>query len=539
MKRISLLFALFCIVLVSSCKKDFEEINKDPNGFTTASDGALFNAMISTLPNGWNEQLYVNNEVIYKETQLASLSFVRWNNYTIGTEEIWKNFYTILPNVRELERRFQTLDTADHGVQNMMAMEKILLACKAFKVTDLFGDIPFSEAGYGFQNVDMLHPKFDTQESIYKSQLNELAWAAAHIDPNADNKDPYISFAKFDKLFFGDLVKWRKFANSLRLRYAMRMVNREPALAGDIIRDIIENFKPTFGVNDFGQLNDDPYTESAALWPYQLGFRNESKGWSFDQSKDLRMGTTMWHLLSENDSSSGGGIYDPRAFYFFETNNNNRWAAYPNVPPVGMQPDGGSPYNYQRDFAYAAKGTDCLYSPVNYYLARDMDYIPDILMSGSEVLFIRAEAYLRGIGVAQDAGQAGIEFFNGIQFSLNFWQHVMDNSKLPLGATFASNIQVPSSVNFISVQNHLNFFTAGQQEQLEEIYEQCWIDMFRQPQEAFALSRRTSLTPHEGVSSTVYRFPIPSSEVSYNETNWLSAIGSSGDNFSVKCWWMN
>lgn len=537
-------YYIHCLLLIgflftSSCKKDFEEINKDPNGFTTASDGSLFNATIATLISGWNEQLYVNVEVLYKETQQASLSQVRWNNYSIGTEEIWSNYYTILPNIRELQKRFSALDTSSKEVKNMMSMLKIVLAYKTFKVTDLFGDIPFSGAGYGFQDASQTHPAFDSQQSIYKFLLNELKWAAGNIDPNAVTKEPFLTFRQFDKLFLGDMEMWRKFANSLQLRYAMRMVNKEPALAGSIIKDIIENAKPTFGVNQFGQLVNAPYSESALLFPYKLGFRNESKGWSFNQSKDVRMGTTMWHQMSSNDSSDGSGIYDPRAYYFFDTNNNGKWIAYPNDPSSGLQPDGGIPYEYQRDVAYSVKGNDCLYSPLNYYLCRDEDYQPDILMTGAEVLFLRAEAYQRGIGVAKDLGMASTSFLDAINFSLSFWDAIMQNSKLPLGASFSSNINVPSNLNFNSVQFHLDYFSANEQGQLNEIYEQCWIDLIREPQEAFALLRRTGLTPREGAPGTVNKFPIPPSEVSYNYTNWLNTFSSSGDNLSTKVWWMN
>lgn len=540
MKKYTSYYLLVLFLLVGvSCKKGFEEMNKNPNGFTSASDGSLFNAAIKSLQSGWAEQLYVNNEVLYKETQQASLGMVRWGNYTIGTEDIWSNYYTMLPNLRELEKRFNEQDTTLPEVKNMMAMEKIVLAYKTFKVTDLFGDIPFSEAGFGFQDVSMIHPKFDSQESIYRSQLKALQWAAENIDPTADTKDPFLTFKKFDNLFFGDLSKWRKFANSLSLRYAMRASNKDRTLSDPIIADIILNNKPTFGVDEFGHLNDDPNSEAALIYPYQLGYRNESKGWSFNQSKDLRMGTTMWHLLASNDSTDGSGIFDPRAFYFFDTNNNNKWVAYPNVPASGMLPDGGIPYEYQRDVAYSIKGSTCLYSPVNYYLARDMDYQPDILMTGAEVLSLRAEAYLLGIGVPKDPGNATSAFLDGIQFSLNFWQHVMTNSKLPLGASFASNITVPPNLSFISVQNNLGFFNGDEAEQLREIYAQCWIDFMRQPQEAFALARRTMNTPREGVTGLqVYSFTIPPSEVSYNQTNWLNNQGASGDNLMQKVWWM-
>lgn len=540
MKKSTLYIAILSFLLVNtSCRKDFAEINQNPNGFTEASDGSLFNTVLASLRSGWNEQLYVNVSVLYKQNQQYALPQVRWNNYTIGTEEIWSNYYTTLPNLRELERRWSAYDSTSHAIQTMLSMEKIVLAYKTFKVTDLFGDIPFSEAGYGYQTTAGLRPSFDSQRSIYLTCLEELAWAAEHIDPSAAGDEPLATFIQFDKLFFGDLAKWRKFANSLRLRHAMRMVNREPVLAGEIISDIISNFRPTFGVNEFGQLNDNPYTETAAIYPYALGYRNESKGWSYNQSKDPRLGSTIWQLLSANDSSDGSGIFDPRAFYFFDTNNDNEWAVYPNTPAPGMLPDGGIPYEYQRDVAYTLKGNDCHYSPVNYHLVRDMDYIPDILMTGAEVLYLRAEAFHRGIGVNKDLGQSSTEFLSGLQYSLNFWSSVMNASKLPYGTPFSADVTVPSSVNFISLQNQLGYFSMSESEQLDMIYAQSWLDMFMQPQQAFSLARRTSRTPNDGTPLSVYRFTIPPSEISYNESNWLSSFSGSSDQLTSKVWWMN
>lgn len=536
-KHFYLFITVLAVTLISSCKKDFDEINKDPNGFTGASDGALFNNIIKSLHFGWDEQLYVNQSVLYKETQQVAIPFIRWSNYSIGTEDIWRNYYSLLPNVRELENRFSALDTSTGEVKNMQSMLIILKAFKTFKVTDLFGDIPYFEAGKGFQNFNLLYPRFDTQQSIYLSLLNDLRWASDNIAVNSTTEEPFLTFKNFDNLFSGDMKQWRKFANSLLLRYSMRMVNKEPALAGSIIKDIIENNKPCFGVNDFGQLvlgNN----EVAMLMPSQLGFRNESKGWAYNQSREIRMGSLMWQYMSKHDSTDGSGIFDPRAYYFFETNNYNKWIAYPNDPPASLQPDGGEPYDYQRDNFYSVKGTNCNYSPVNYYLARDMDNVPDVLISGAEVLFLRAEAYHRGIGVSKDIGMATISFLDAINFSLNFWENTMQKSKLPSGVTFQTNITVPSTVNFFSVQQNIEFFTASEQDQLKEIYRQQWIEFFRQPQEAFALSRRTGLTPHIGPPATINKFPIPPSEVSNNLTNWLNSYAN-GDDLTQKVWWMN
>ncbi len=454
---------------------------------------------------------------------------------------VQENVVQLLYNTNE--KRFATYNGSAPEVRNMKAMEKIILAYKTFKVTDMFGDIPFSEAGYGFQDLTLTHPKFDSQQSIYFTCLDYLKWAADSIDVNATTKEPFLSFKKFDNLFYGDMKKWRKLANSLRLRYAIRMYNSAKTESDSIVKAIIDGNLPCFGINDFGMLVDDPYNESACIWPFQLGYRNESKGWSFNQSKDVRMGTNMWRFLSENDSTSGSGIYDPRAYYFFDTNNDNKWKPFPNYPPTAT-PDGGIPYEYQRDVAYSVKGADCLFSPMNYYLVRDMDYQPDILINGAEVLYLRAEAYMRGIGVAPDEGLAGTAFLDGLQFSLSFWKNVMNNSRLPLGAGFAANVNVPQNLDFISVQNHLVFFTGNSTDKLQEIYTYQWIDFLRQPQEAWSLARRTfnagtPTTPRQGNQLLqVYRLPIPPTEVAYNTANWTTTFGSTGDNLNQKIWWM-
>src|SRR6185295_20016211 len=125
---------------------------------------------------------------------------------------------------------------------------------------------------------------------------------------------------------------------------------------------------------------------------------------SFDQSKDARMGSVTWNLFQKDDTT----IFDPRVYYFFETNAYGKWVPFPNTP-LTATPDGGAPYDYQRDVYYdimGSPGDTCRYSPVNYYLARDMDYQPDILLTGAEMLFIEAEACQRGIGVAQNSGKA-------------------------------------------------------------------------------------------------------------------------------------
>lgn len=533
----ALLSTLFLIVFLSSCKKDFTEINTDPSSFTSASDGSLFNAVISTLQLGWNEQFYINNEILYKQSQSAALTKEGWGNFTLGTEEIWSDYYGSLPEIRELEKRFSAYSESP-GVLNMKAMLKITLAMKTFRVTDLFGDIPFSQAGYGFQNLEYLRPKFDKQRDIYLALLENLKWADETIDESAPLVEPYKSFVVFDKLFNGDMKKWRKLANSLRLRHAMRMSEKEPVIAGQIIKEIIEENRPVFVGYDFAASK----LESACLWPAAVGFKNESLSWSFREHKNLRMGTNIWHRLSENDNPDGTGIFDPRAYIFFETNNASQWKPYPQNPDATTPSEGGIPYDSHRDQtgSFNIKGETCKYSPFNYFIIDDENYMPIIIITGAEVHFIKAEAWFRGIGVGVDKDMADNEYMNGINASVEWWMSVAKNSKLPLsGMTFPEMIPIPEGLNASTVLNHYGSWMAKtEEEKLEFIYTQWMIDAFRQPWEAYALARRTGKTPREGSPIAHYRLPYPPSEVEYNSTNTAEAIArQGGDAPGNKIWW--
>jgi len=537
MKIAGILPLILLIAIVSACRKDFEEIDTNPQGFTTASDGSLFNGIIqSLLPTG-NEQFYVNNEILYKQTQQAALTQSAWGNYTLGTEDIWASYYKALPSVRELEKRFETYQPSP-SVTNMKAMLKITLAYKTFKLTDLFGDIPFSEAGYGFQNLDYLHPRYDSQRDIYLSLLDDLKWAAENINDTTAKVEPFTTFASFDKLFKGDLKMWRKFANSLQLRYAMRMSGKEPQIAGNIIKNIIENSLPVLRGIDFTSNT----LESACLWPSAGGFKNSSVSWSFREHNGLRMGSNIWHQFSESDDPDGNGIFDPRAYVFFEGDQYNKWVPFPQLP-VGTTPSSqGIPYGSHRDDVsnYSIKN-NVNYSPFNYFIVTDEDFMPIILMTSAEVYFIKAEALFRGIGVAVNKDQADIEYMNGINTSVLWWQAISNNMKLPLsGLKFPDKITIPSNLTTLTVLNHFGSWVASsEEEKLTNIYTQRWIDAFRQPWEAYAETRRTKNTPHEGDQINHFRMPYPPSETQYNTSNWNDAKArQGGDDPSVKVWWI-
>lgn len=534
---------LASILLLFSCKKDFGDLNSDPHGFTNASNGALFNAVVqSIIPTG-NEYMYLVNEIIYKQTQLAALTYEAWGNYGIGSEDLWRSFYESLPEVRELEKRFLQLEESPERT-NMQAMLKIITAYKAFKLSDIYGDIPFSMAGYGFTDInnDYLYPKYDRQEDLYAFLLNNLKWADENIDITATIEEPFNTFKQFDNLFQGNMEKWQKLANSLRLRHAMRMAEKSPDMAGAIIKEVLENNRPVFIGYDFTT----SLLESGCLWPGNIGFSNYGPDWAFHEHKNLRMGTNVWQQIAAHDSTDGSGIFDPRAYVFFETNNELVWRAYPQLPSTGIPAPGGIPYGYHRDDinnpdSYFIKGADNYYSPVNYFLIRSYNVVPIILITGAEVHFIKAEAYFRGIGLPVDMEQAEIEYMNGINASIEWWKNTSGMFKLPNAQLLKSLVNpIPENLNAASVLNHFGMWNATtDEEKLAFLYTQRWLDLFWQPWEAYALARRTGSTPREGEALSHYRLPYPDSEAVYNKESMNQAISNQGGGHTYnKIWWV-
>ena len=173
MKRV--IYIIVLGLLFNSCAKNFEEMNQNPFLPTGTTTEALFNGVVSLTQQSMNEQFYLQNEIWYPETELGALISEAWGNSQIGTASVWSDYYSMLANIRELENHFTDYGTEqgdDAVCDKVRAQLNILKAYQTFKVTDIFGDIPYSQAGFIWENAssqETMKPQWDTQESIYKS----------------------------------------------------------------------------------------------------------------------------------------------------------------------------------------------------------------------------------------------------------------------------------------------------------------------------------------------------------------------------------
>ncbi len=213
MKLNTLYIAAFLVLVGTGCKKDYLDVNTNPNALPTATPAyVLANALNQTAinmvsPNEtgmvWGGQWTQSNGYIISTT-LFSYSF------TNGDFNYWDNTYDNLYDYQYV------IDNADAANQSYLkGPAKVMQAYNFQKLVDMYGNIPFSES---LQGVKKLAPKFDDQKAVYEGLITLLDGAIVDLKANAFAS----AYTGSDIIFKGNTTNWVKFANSLKLRILMR-----------------------------------------------------------------------------------------------------------------------------------------------------------------------------------------------------------------------------------------------------------------------------------------------------------------------------
>jgi Starch-binding associating with outer membrane len=217
MKKI-LLYTLSMGFLISSCKKidDFGDINRDPNTLPTPNPAALFTNTLFNVAGSTTTSTVWRSNI----TQVASLycQYMTETQYTEASRYDkqnveWDGFYAV--SLYDLQNIINTVGATN---PNLSAAARIMRAYHYAFLTDMYGDIPYSDALKGVALV-----KYDKQDQVYPALLAELK--AANAQFTATNG------IAGDILFGGNVTSWKKFANSLRMILAMRWVKVDAAVA--------------------------------------------------------------------------------------------------------------------------------------------------------------------------------------------------------------------------------------------------------------------------------------------------------------------
>jgi hypothetical protein len=236
LKRITVAFGLILIIPASSCKKmDDELINTDtkllPHGPYVA--GGYITSMMQNIIKGspeWWAQIQQNLNADHYSGYMATATAFNSgsNNTTYKMMDGWNAVAASTPYDYVLNPWLEVKKMTMDSEKELYAISLILKVTAAHRLTDIFGPVPYSQIGTS------IAPAFDSQEAIYNSFFSELK-TAVDILTIAEDKDPAFDQSKFAiydvSSFGGDFKLWTQYANTLRLRLAMRISKVKPTQA--------------------------------------------------------------------------------------------------------------------------------------------------------------------------------------------------------------------------------------------------------------------------------------------------------------------
>ncbi|WP_188814376.1 SusD/RagB family nutrient-binding outer membrane lipoprotein [Hymenobacter cavernae] len=228
------LLPLAALLLTGSCTKEFDDINTNPSTYTQATFDA--NYLLTTTQLGYAGSADFaydtwRGNLIYSSTMVQGLATVV--SYWAGDKYLLNEAYTAaywgnttvgayVEQVKPVTELVESTRGKDR-YKNLHQIARIMRALIMERLTDLYGDVPYSEAGLGYYK-GIITPKYDKQQDIYADLLKEVEEATAALDPAAD-------IPTGDVFYKGNIAQWQRFGNTLLLRIAMRLTKVDEATA--------------------------------------------------------------------------------------------------------------------------------------------------------------------------------------------------------------------------------------------------------------------------------------------------------------------
>jgi hypothetical protein len=236
-KYLKLLYLAPMALFIASCDNGFEEMNVNPNASTDVVPGFLFTrAQLTTVANNYTGAAYLTigqsmqHFATYKEVPAAGDKYFNYG-YSNGSWALYGGDPASAGAVIDVEQVIGAVKTAPEDV-NKLSVARIWRAYLYHRLTDLYGDIPYSEAGKALTDKNFT-PKYDTQASIYADLLKEIDESIAAFDAAK------ATFGNSDLIYGGDVTKWKKFGYSMMLRLGMRLTEIDPATAETWVKKAI------------------------------------------------------------------------------------------------------------------------------------------------------------------------------------------------------------------------------------------------------------------------------------------------------------
>jgi Starch-binding associating with outer membrane len=485
-KQIISILALAIIMFANACTKDFDTINQNPNAPTEVTPNLLLPAIQRDMINQLMGETWGIGNIVIQHT--AKNQFVNEDRYLWGEiNGIWNTGYNKLRDVQGL-----IAIAEENDLKNYKGVALVMRSWIFSLITDAYGDCPYSQAIRGKED-GIYYPKYDTQESIYNGILADLAAANDLLGTGSET-------VSGDLIYKGNLTKWKKLANSLRVRALMR-ISRKRNVGAELAAIVSDPAKfPLMESND-----DNGVYTYAATNPDQFPLFSSRIG-SFNEFRASQTLTT--YLQSTND---------PRVAIFFR----------PTPATIGTDsavirgiPNGLDDVTSQTIFGGQQNHSQI--GTIYYEGAISADGIKiakGVIMTNAELRFLLAEAAEKNLisGNPEDYYRAGIT--SSYQF---------------YGLTPTTEFFAQPEIAY----------TGDQTEKLRKIGTQKWASLYYQGLEAWFDWRRTripALVPsaaNQNNNLIPVRFYYPrSSEEPLNGANLNEAVTRQGpDNLNTLMW---
>lgn len=536
MKNILLITTAVTCIGFTACKKsDFADSYTDPSKVAEATVERQFAGVITSYTwtntdkgqHGYIVPQYWNYFVILRGTLLRYVQATGWandnNQYVPGAASVgdyWKDYFYMLAQYRTLQDLYAKLPAVDQQLSRIyMITASIFVYDQTQKMIDLYGDIPWSDAGKINENkgdYTASLAKYDDAAAIYTKMLDDLKGFSDEL--NTIKVETYVQakFAIQDLVNKGDVTLWKKYCNSLRLKMLTR-VSGAPAFQSRANSEIttILSTPASYPVVEANAAN-------IKINVYQLGSDINARSFKAGLEGDPGWisniaGKAMIDHMNTNDDPRLRVIYEPGA---------NASGAYNGLDPL---------LNGGTQTSLINGGTLAIYNRST--LSRNV-YFPGIIINAAEVSFLRAEYYLK----ASNAAQAQAAYETGIQQSVEYyyWLRTLSTDNTAGALTPTNSTEISNYINSAEV----NWATATTQEdQLKLIATQKWIHYsVVQPYESWAEVRRLnapafSFLPDAGNAQTQppYRWIYPNNERVYNADNYAAV--KSKDNLTTRIFW--
>lgn len=529
--------ALGVLLTLGACSEyDFDSKYEDPSKVTTVS---ISNLMVGVFQRVKDYDLYEYNRFFGFDSQFVGKyaqtfgytysSSMYTPGYTPFIDSQWDNLYSALTQLRKLESLYNEESTGQQEQDEVFLLAARLQVYDFFAATvDVFGNMPFSKACTLplTNDVQQSYAPYDKAEDIYRTILSELKEMA----PRFRTIPVPRNFSTQDFINWGDMDKWERYANSLRLRLAMRVASQgELAEEGRaIIKEILEN--PTEYLLIEEQANNVFITNQKSG---QLNFTAGS-GLGDWVTNRLASGPVIDRMLSHGNYNMESS--DPLTGTYVEGTDDPRILLYYNPVKIVNRNTGQTDehrylgtdvsvsdelteyYNSQAEDELITTNKGFSQITQNGFFWQN-DKFDMLIMASPEIHFIKAEAYAMGYGVAQDMTRAEEEFKTAVSQSIRLWYYY---DSIGTGEN-TRRYEAPTD-EAIAAFADARWKSSDYTDKLDAIITQKWVHFaFLVSREAWSDLRRTGYPSglvFPEVAGTIPNVPnrwrYPTTEVNYN-----------------------